>query len=98
MPAKELDALKEVPSYRLVQTAYWNFDLFLETYRAQAAVLKSVADEVGAGYVDAQAVVDKAGPVAVFTSPNHFTFRGARLLAIPIVAEVERQLGLKPND
>ncbi len=98
LPAIEFDALKEVPSYRLVQTAYWNFDLFLETYREQAAVLKSVADEMGAGYVDAQAVVDKAGPVAVFTSPYHFTFRGARLLALPIVAEAERQLGLKPND
>jgi hypothetical protein len=34
----------------------------------------------------------------VFTSPYHFTFRGARLLALGIVPEVERQLGLKPKD
>ncbi len=98
IPAKELDTLKEVPSYRLAQTAYWDFDFFLETYREQAALLKSVAEDVGAGYVDAQAVVDKAGPIAVFTSPYHFTFRGARLLALPIAAEAERQLGLKLKD
>jgi lysophospholipase L1-like esterase len=98
MPAKELEALNEVPSYRLVQTAYWDFDYFLETYREQAKALKDVAAGVGAGYVDAQAIVDAAGPVAVFTSPYHFTFRGARLLALGIVPEVERQLGLKPKD
>lgn len=98
MPEKELAALKEVPSYRLVQTAYWDFDFFLESYRRQAAALKDVAAGVGAGFVDAQAVVDAAGPVAVFTSPYHFTFRGARLLALAIVPEVERRLGLKPKE
>jgi hypothetical protein len=85
-------------SYRLAQTAYWDFDYFLESYRAQAAALKDVAGAVGAGYVDAQTAVDRAGPVAVFTSPYHFTFRGARLLALAIVPEVERQLGLKPKE
>lgn len=97
MPANELEALKEVPSYRLVQTAYWDFDYFLESYRQQAGALKDVAAETGAGYVDAQTAVDRAGPVAVFTSPYHLTFRGARLLALHIVPEVERQLGLQPK-
>lgn len=98
MPEKELAALKEVPSYRLVQTAYWDFDYFLESYRQQAAALQAVAAELGAGYVDVQTAVDRAGPVAVFTSPYHFTFRGARLVAASIVPEIERQLGLKSND
>ena len=98
MSEEELQALKEVPSFRLTQTAHWTLDYFLESYRNQALALKDLSGELGAGYVDAQSVVDNAGPVAIFTSAYHFTFRGAQLLARHIVPEVERQLGLKARE
>ena len=89
-----VDALSEVPTYRLEQAAYWSMKSFLASYAAQAEALKVLSESEGAGYVDVQALVDGAGPVAIFTSPYHFTFRGAWLIAEGLVPAVEKALSL----
>lgn len=92
-----IDALSEVPSYHLNQKAYWSMDNFLSSYEEQAEALKALSTASEVRYVDVQSFIDRSGPVAIFTSPYHFTFRGAQKIAEGLIPAVEEELNLSKS-
>ena len=95
MTENELEALTEVPSYRLDQTQYWKWQSFVDGYEKQKAQLATFAASAGIEYIDIMPAINAAGQVPVFSSPIHYTYRGAELIAGAMVPGVERASGAR---
>lgn len=88
VPENDLDLLKEVPTYRVKQTKLWDKRAYTESYQRQKNHLKQIATETGAHWIDVAPTIDAAGPIATFTSPVHFTFRGTALIGQAIAEDL----------
>jgi hypothetical protein len=77
---EELAALREVPTYRIDQAYVWDRSLYFQSYAEQKQALHALADRLGVRFVEFEPVIDQAGPVAIFSTRIHYTFRGARLV------------------
>jgi hypothetical protein len=77
---EELAALRDVPTYRLDQAYVWDKALYIQSYREQKQQLGALAGRLGARFIELEPAIDKAGPVAIFSTRIHYTFRGTKLV------------------
>ena len=86
----QLDALKSVPSYRLSQDRLLDWSLWESGYRNQIAAVRVLAEELMAGFVDAQAVMANNVDQPLFVDLVHFTWNASELIAREISGEIIR--------
>lgn len=86
---EELDALTEIPPYRLSQTEYWHWESVVSAYEEQKTLLSEYARSAGITYIDVMPAIDKAGQMPVFSTPIHYTYRGAELVAGVLLPDIK---------
>lgn len=87
-----LDALTEVPSYRIHQPYFWSRQQFLATYIRQKNRLEKIAQDQSIPFIDFDHAINQIGPIAIFSSQVHFTFRGTTVISKELAQKVESYL------
>lgn len=87
-----LDALTEVPSYRIHQPYFWSRQQFLATYIRQKNRLEKIAQDQSIPFMDFDYAINQIGPIAIFSSQVHFTFRGTTVISKELAQKVESYL------
>lgn len=88
MTDEEIAETRSVPSYRLKQPHLWNKSLYRENYHKQKQRLMSLASQKNVVFVDLDREIEAAPEQVIFSSPIHYTFRGARLIGEKIASEI----------
>jgi hypothetical protein len=91
---QEILDMTEFDSWETTRLYNWDEEYFVSTYSSQNDALAEIARQVGAGFIDAQKIVDRSGDLHVFTSLMHYTRLGAAYIADGMMPTIEAQVDL----
>lgn len=88
----ELNKIQYIPTPNMSQRFYWDFDDFVNGYDKQKKALETLTTNLNVNYHDVMLDIDKTENIPVFSSPVHYTYRGAKIIADSIVPVVNKIL------